>query len=75
MTLDPVHTLIYGGLAMTVMGFLGYWIGGIVGHPKGGHAKQSFTPQGSSGMDKILTKPGGSAPLTGDETFLDDIPG
>jgi len=75
LTLDPLHTLIYGGMAMGVMGTLGYWIGGIIGHPKGRGHKHGFKPQGGSGMDSILNKPGGKSAITGDETFLDDIPG
>lgn len=71
-TLNPMHSLLYGLASSAVMGYIGYQIGYIVAHPAGpGPAKQRSEKENillekAAPDEKII-------PLTGEETFLDDL--
>ncbi len=75
-TFDPLHSLLWGMGACLVLGFIGYKIGYIVGHPKGKRHLSSkkkklalFSVNSGNNSHEERT------PLTGEETFIDDLDG
>lgn len=72
---DPVHAIMYGLAAAAVLGFIGYRIGYIWSHPKGNKKKKKkakTTGGGTDSQEPAALDPA-LTPLTGDETFLDDV--
>ncbi len=73
---NPLHAMIFGLGSSVVLGVIGYRIGAILAHPKGNRSgggwfgnvsKSQKSPAGT------LSAKEGLAPVTGEETFLEDI--
>lgn len=74
-THNPLHAMMYGVVASVVMAYIGYKIGYIVTHPKGGGRHKPSRFFGSFGVSGqgASQAPDNRTPLTGEETFLDDM--
>ncbi len=74
-TMAPLQSMLYGIAASITMAYIGYKIGFIVAHPQGrkkhnaAHTLRKFdtAPSMAGQGEETLT------PLTGEETFLDDV--
>jgi hypothetical protein len=72
-TMNPLKSLIIGLVASFVMAYIGYKIGFIAAHPRG-RAKSAKAPRSEKAMILAQVDPNEPVkPLTGDETFLDDM--
>lgn len=72
-TFNPLHSLLYGLAASIVLGVLGYKIGYIVSHPKGRSRKKRSRRGAQKAQSGLSLGSGNTKPLTGEESFIEDI--
>ncbi len=70
-TLNILQSLIYGLMASIAMGIIGYQIAHIISHPMGRRRKRHKGRGSHSSHTQQKSAP--SSPITGEETFLEDL--
>lgn len=69
-TLNPLHAMLHGVVASVVLAFIGYRISHILNHPQGRRKRRGQKAALAAGQSRSSES---ITPLTGEETFLEDM--